>query len=197
MELETFKEQLRTCDLKYVYRKFLLGHKIWYFEHRLGEVEHAESYDEFKIYMSQKLDLHVNNIAIVGSAKLGFSLAPQKNFKKFQENSDIDLVIVSSSLYRQVWTSFINLSQKYHLKNYNRITSDIFRRFVSIKEPDLRNGFFKSWSKKMDPCKKDLQIIFNIPHDINYRIYESWEDVERYHLNGLSAIKEKLENEND
>lgn len=114
-------------------------------------------------------------------------------FKAFGENSDIDLVIVSHSLYRKAWDAFIDLSNRFKLKNYSKITSNIFRRFVSIKKPDMRSTFFRDWSKKMDPCRKDLQTIFNIPHDINYRIYESWEAVEQYHVLGLLAVKENLE----
>lgn len=195
--IDNFKESLRTQDLRLVYRKFLLGHKIWYFETKIGTNDYAETYDDFKIYMSEKLDLHVNNLAIVGSAKLGFSLAPKKNFKVFEDDSDIDLVIVSSSLYRNAWDAFIDLSNRFHIHNYNHITSNIFRRFVSLKNPDIRNEFFKDWSRKMDPCRKDLQTIFNIPHDINYRIYESWESVESYHVAGLSQIKILLESNND
>jgi hypothetical protein len=194
--IDNFKEILRTQDLRFVYRKFLLGHKIWYFETRAENEAYAETYDEFKLYMSDKLDLHVNNLAIVGSAKLGFSLSPKNNFKVFEDDSDIDLVIVSSSLYRKAWDAFIDLSNRFHVHNYNQITNSIFRRFVSLKNPDIRNDFFKDWSRRMDPCRKDLQTIFSIPHDINYRIYESWESVERYHVAGLLKIKNVLEKNN-
>ena len=79
--IDYFKENLHSQDIKFVYRKFLLGHRIWYFETNAGVDNYAEMYDDFKLYMSEKLDLHVNNLAIVGSAKLGFSLSPKKNFK--------------------------------------------------------------------------------------------------------------------
>lgn len=193
MSIEEFKENLHTKDLKYVYRKFLLGHRVWYFESKAGKEKHAEIYDDFKIYMSNKLDIHFNNIAIVGSAKLGFSLSPNKKFNTFNQNSDIDLVLVSNLLFRQSWDAFIDLSTRFHIPNYKQITSNVFRRFISLKNPDIRNEFFKKWSKKINPCKKDLQTIFEIPHDINYRIYESWKDVERYHIAGLEAIKNTLE----
>ena len=193
--LQAFKEDLKTRDILAVYRKYLLGHKIWYFETKLGMANHAEIYDDFKIYMSDRLNLHVNNLAIVGSAKIGFSLTPSKNFKHFNNDSDVDLIIVSRSLFRQSWDAFLDISHRFHMPYYSSITSNIFKRFVSLKDPDIRNSFFNEWTKKVDPCKKDLQTIFSIPYDINYRIYESWEAVERYHVNGLYMLKSKLEND--
>lgn len=71
----------------------------------------AKDYDEFKLYMSKKLEIHVNNIAIVGSAKMGFSLSPDKNYRTFNDESDIDLVLVSDRIYK---------SSRWHLLNYNQ-----------------------------------------------------------------------------
>lgn len=52
--------------------------------------------------------------------------------------------------------------------------------------------FFREWSGKVDPCRRDLQTLFSINHEINYRIYESWEAVEQYHCNGLNKLKESV-----
>lgn len=194
--IDIFKEELQSKDIHSVYRKYLLGHKIWYFETKLNLPNHADTYDNFKVYMSERLNLHVNNIAIVGSAKIGFSLSPTKNYKLFDDDSDIDLVIVSRQLFRQSWDAFLELSNRFHVPFYNSVTSNIFRRFVFLKDPDIRNDFFSSWVKKVDPCKKDIQTIFGIPHDINYRIYESWESVENYHINSLSKLKSQMEADN-
>ena len=193
--LDKFKEDLMSKDIHSVYRKYLLGHKIWYFETKLSVEDYAQTYDDFKIYMSERLNLHVNNIAIVGSAKLGFSLSPTKNYKCFDDESDIDLIIVSRELFRASWDAFLELSNRFHVNFYSGITSNIFRRFVSLKNPDIRNDFFSGWVKKVDPCKKDIQTIFNIPHEINYRIYESWESVESYHVNGLNKLINKMESD--
>jgi hypothetical protein len=47
--------------------------------------------------------IHYNNIHMVGSAKLGFSIAPSKLWKPFDFESDIDVVIVSSKLFEKIW----------------------------------------------------------------------------------------------
>ncbi|MER5112094.1 hypothetical protein [Serratia marcescens] len=190
-----FKQALQNNDVSYVYRKYLLGHDVWYFREKLRLTDFAHRYDDFKITMSQKLGVHINNIAIVGSAKLGFSITPteEKMFREFSETSDIDIVVVSSELFRSSWAAFLDIQSKKYLKGYSAITSNIFRRFVSLKEVDATNEFFRGWIGKMEPCQARLQIVYSMPNEINYRIYESWEDVERYHIKGLAKLKEMIQ----
>jgi hypothetical protein len=191
--LEEFKEKLLTDDIRDVYQRYLLGHNIWYFREKKGAANFAQEYDELKLYMSQKLELHVNNIAIVGSAKMGFSLSPSKKFRLFGEKSDIDIVIVSDKVFHASWLAYRELHQKGYLSNYTDVAKDIFRGFVSLKKVDTRASFFDSWSRKVDPLKKDFQTVFDIPHEVNYRIYDSWESVEDYHKAGLRILKNQVE----
>ncbi|HBB2971248.1 TPA: hypothetical protein KAC81_005634, partial [Escherichia coli] len=105
--LNEFKEKLLSDDIRDVYQRYLLGHDIWYFREQKKSITFAKDYDEFKLYMSKKLEIHVNNIAIVGSAKMGFSLSPDKNYRTFNDESDIDLVLVSDRIYKSSWMAFI------------------------------------------------------------------------------------------
>ena len=43
------------------------------------------------------------DVFLVGSAKMGFSLAPHKRYREFGDRSDIDLAIVNHDLYNRVW----------------------------------------------------------------------------------------------
>lgn len=198
MHVENLIAHLKSKDATWIYRKYLLGHDIWYFREFLNKDNHAEIYDDIKILMSERLRIHVNNIAIVGSAKLGYSITPtpEKKFRPFSEESDIDIAIVSPELFKKSWDSFLELSQRGYLRDYTSITGNIFRRFVTLKKPDSRNDFFREWSGLVDPCKKDLQTVFSISHDINYRIYESWEAVETYHCNGLKKLLQLIGDDN-
>ena len=53
--------------------------------------------------VADHLEVHPSNIIIVGSAKLGFSVAPKKRYQHFHDNSDIDVVVVSEPLFDQIW----------------------------------------------------------------------------------------------
>lgn len=191
--VEAFKSQLQNGNIRDVYQRYLLGHDIWYFRHYKQSEAFAQDYDDFKLYMSSKLSLHVNNIAIVGSAKMGFSLSPLKDYRLFNEESDIDLVVVSESLFKSSWFAFLELHNKGYLNPYAHVAKNIFKGFVSLKQIDTRSEFFSDWARKVEPLKKDFQTMFNIPHEINYRIYDSWESVERYHIAGLRTLKSALE----
>lgn len=43
------------------------------------------------------------DVFVVGSAKLGFSIAPHKRYRLFGDGSDIDVAIINHGLYEQVW----------------------------------------------------------------------------------------------
>ncbi|HCG8169809.1 hypothetical protein P3633_22205 [Vibrio parahaemolyticus] len=194
--LEEFKAKLIKDDIRDVYQRYLLGHDTWYFRKHKQSASYAQDYDDFKLYMSKKLELHVNNIAIVGSAKLGFSLSPQKDYREFNDDSDIDLVVVSSPIFKAAWEAYLDLHLRGYLPTYAPVAKNVFKGFVSLKEIDNRSTFFDTWSRKVEPLKKDFQTLFGIPHEVNYRVYDSWESVERYHLSGLKTLKEKLEETN-
>ena len=44
-----------------------------------------------------------SNIIVVGSAKLGFSIAPRKRFRDIQDDSDIDVAIIDEDLFDSYW----------------------------------------------------------------------------------------------
>lgn len=191
--LEEFKEKLLQDDIREVYQRYLLGHDTWYFRHYKDLNDYAQQYDNFKLYMSKKLNLHVNNIAIVGSAKLGFSLSPTKDYRAFNEDSDIDLVVVSESVFKSSWQAYRDLQLRGYLTTYAPEAKEVFKGFLSLKNLDTNASFFDLWSRKVEPLKKDFQTVFSIPHEVNYRVYDSWESVERYHLAGLKVLKKQLE----
>jgi hypothetical protein len=59
----------------------------------------ANSYFDLKDRIAATFGIHPAEIVVVGSAKLGFSLAPDKRYRPFGETSDIDVALCSSSLF--------------------------------------------------------------------------------------------------
>lgn len=64
--MEEFQKALMSGTPQSLYRSFLLGHDIWYFREHLKKTDHASEYDRMKNLMSGHLNIHPNNIAIVG-----------------------------------------------------------------------------------------------------------------------------------
>jgi hypothetical protein len=62
------------------------------------------SHFRLKQAVSKEFDIEVaTDVFVVGSAKLGFSIAPRKRWRGFGEHSDIDIAIVNHDLYQTVW----------------------------------------------------------------------------------------------
>jgi hypothetical protein len=55
-------------------------------------------------HLTSRLPITAENIAIVGSAKLGFSLNPDGYFNPFSDESDIDVVVVNETLFDEIWS---------------------------------------------------------------------------------------------
>ncbi|WP_168398052.1 hypothetical protein [Acinetobacter indicus] len=175
-----------------IYYKYLIGQDVWYFKN--NEENHSDRYDEFKKFISNKLNIPFNNISIVGSAKTKFSFSPSKKFKEFGDSSDLDLIIVSKYYYKKIWSAYRKISQESYLHDFSYKTGNIFNGFISIKDTDntYGNQDLIDWQRLVRTFKAELQLRFNITHEINYRIYCDWESVQDYHLRGINKLKEGL-----
>ena len=172
-----------------IYYEYLLGQEVWYFKNN-GD-DFSSDYDAFKKFISRKLNIPFNNISIVGSAKTRYSFSPTKNLSEFHDNSDFDLIIVSRRLFYEIWSAYREVSQGQYLESYGQKCGNIFGGFISIFDDDKTYGnqTLENWQKKVLSFKAELQLTFNIQHDINYRIYSDWESVEEYHLKGITKLK--------
>lgn len=196
MEKNLLIEYIKLNSELDIYYKYLIGQSVWYFQNYGGDS--STDYDEFKKFISIKLKIPFNNIAIVGSAKTKFSFSPSKKFKEFDETSDFDLVIVSKETYRNIWSAYKAISMERFIAGYANKCSSVFNGFVSIKDsdPTYGNYLLEDWQRKVRTFKAELQLKFNIQHDINYRIYSDWESVQDYHVRGIAKLKGEI-NETD
>lgn len=197
MDKAKFKSDLKNKSNRDIYLDYLQGNRVWYFSEYLNEANPSETYDQFKKFVARSLDVSFNNVCLVGSGKLGYSLNPDNTFRDFciendnpKEVSDLDLVIVSRKYFHLFWNAYLDLFNDKVNFGYKFVTSCIFRKFVSIKNPEPIHPFFKDWISRNEKFNKDYQTLFNIKHEINYRIYESWEAVELYHLKGIQELKD-------
>jgi len=179
-----------------VYYRYLIGQDVWYFQ-KFGN-NFSSDYDKFKKIISIKLQIPFNNISIVGSAKTRFSFSPSKKFKEFDDDSDFDLIIVSDETYKKIWSAYKSISQQTYLPRYQGKCSNIFNGFVSIKDsdPTFGNAALEEWQRKVRTFKADIQLRFNIQHEINYRIYSDWESVQDYHVRGIARLKGEINEAN-
>lgn len=103
-----------------------------------------------KTRISGKFEIAVQNIVVVGSGKMGFSIAPEKRFRPFGDSSDIDVAIISPDLYVKVW---------YELFDYQRSGA-----FWDSKE-ECEHYCFRGWIR---PDK--------LPRSTSYPFSKAWWD---------------------
>jgi len=105
------------CDTTYIYR---------------GQ---EELHEELKSVIATGFGAGVNDVVMIGSAKLGFSIAPGKVWKNFDVESDIDMAIVSDKLFDDFWKVLYD----FNIYLSSRSIRD------EAKYRDFLDAFFKGW----------------------------------------------------
>src|SRR5690606_27022468 len=60
-------------------------------------------YVSWKRELAKQLEVDAACVTLVGSAAIGISLNPSKNFREFNDDSDIDVAIVSHYHFTVAW----------------------------------------------------------------------------------------------
>jgi len=190
---EGFLRDLRALSTEQVYNKYLVGGDIWYFKNQYGKGWY-DVYDKFRLFISAKLGVHYNDVALAGSAKLGFSISPKKNFKDFDENSDIDIIIISQKIFYLFWEAYIKDSYaEIKMPNFQAVYFSIFRRYIIFDGFTLSNKIYADWVKKTQGFEKDIQLKFGIENEVHYRISESWDSAKDYYMSSIDRSKCEME----
>lgn len=152
---------------------------------------HRTRYREFRSFVAKEFGTLQRDVCLTGSAKLGFSLKPDVDFRAFDnENSDLDVVIVSATLFEQFWTILIKAHYSWNLKLWEGHKVNVFRRFVSFKPfKEDRIAEIRDWNVRMGEMQSQLMVKFGISNSMNYRIYRDWDAVNEYHCNGIEALR--------
>jgi hypothetical protein len=71
-------------------------------------------YEDMRGWLASRLNVHPKEVTLIGSARLGYSLAPPPNFgRPFGPRSDLDLSIVSADLFKRVTLAFSSFAVDY------------------------------------------------------------------------------------
>lgn len=71
-------------------------------------------FEHICLYLSEELDVHYNDIKLIGSAKTGFSISPPPSYgNPFTKSSDLDFSIINQSLFEKLKHEFFLWVQLY------------------------------------------------------------------------------------
>src|SRR5262245_4861417 len=64
-------------------------------------------WDTFRVEVATELGISRTDMRIVGSGRFGFSMTPGRNFDRFTDQSDIDLIIINPHLFDHLWVALL------------------------------------------------------------------------------------------
>jgi hypothetical protein len=170
--LAVFRAELRTRSAKEIVREHVIAGTC-------RSLDDA-SYRDLKEKVAEQFDVHPNEVIVVGSAKLGFSIAPLKRYRAFSDASDIDVVLCSPGLFDRIWQAVFD----YHRRGETWDGLSDFRKYL-----------FRGWMRpdKMPPepsfaLSSDWWEFFRKltasgaygPYKISGALYKSWHFLESY-----------------
>jgi hypothetical protein len=136
--------------------------------------------------------IHSRNIEIAGSAKLGISLNNARLGLPFDENSDIDLIVVSSELFDVAWHELLKLDWKYAtLLPKDRTALDdcynaLHRGFISPDRLPNQTEFYNNWWRIFNQLSDDDKFE---KRKIRGRLFKSWLFVEKYYSIKIDELR--------
>ncbi|UTO19443.1 hypothetical protein NGC85_16370 [Acinetobacter sp. Z1] len=196
-ELVEFKHACLQNSEEIIAQKYLIEGGSYFFS-----LYHTEDEEYlFKKNLAKSLDVHLRDICIVGSAKLGFSIKPDVAqpgfypFKYFDEDfdkgiknkkSDIDVAVISNELFdRQMLNIYKHTSCYENFINRKEINSLGFYMLKGWVYPKVLP---KSYQLDGEYLKIKSGYEFIYGREINIGIYKSWYYFENYHQNNIKNL---------
>jgi hypothetical protein len=187
MDSELFLSELVDKDLSFVVSKWLIERVPFIFNGNL------EEYILWKEKLSALIGVDSRAISLIGSACLGFSINPNKNYENFNSESDIDIAIISHFHFDHAWHRLRNLgSDLYKLSPIQRNSvNDHVNRLIywgTIASDQILQilPFGKDWTLALFEMAKIQPTEGKV---INVRIYNDFESLRAYHVNNLNHLR--------
>ena len=137
-------------------------------------------------------------ICVVGSAKIGFSLDPNRFGEAFGVHSDIDVVVVSPELFDPSWINVLS-NRRTPWASLSKNTQD------NLEKHRCEHYIYKGWmypgrivpvldiGNRWFDTFNGLSLIPELSaRKIEARLYRTWDYVRIYHRIGLRRIRREL-----
>lgn len=129
---------------------------------------------------------------VVGSAKLGFSIAPDKRYRHFGEHSDIDIVLTSGLLFDSLWQDVFDSEQMGTTwDNATRFKKYLFRGWIrpDLLPPPGALPRAREWWDYFQALSASQEFG---PIRIRGALFRSWYFLERYHERTVGSCRTQM-----
>ena len=149
-----------------------------------------DEYLRIKALIASKLEIDICSVVFVGSSSLGFSLNPNKNFKTFDSDSDIDIAVISHYYFNEAWHNLrrmdVALLSKKEMRAYNSHRSHyIFDGTIATDRILSQLSFGKAWRASIAELRRD-PVFGN--REIHFRLYQDHKSLIDYHISNIKNV---------
>lgn len=189
---EEFEILLKTTDIDSIIDNHLFGGAPFYSSHQ------PQVHRQMVRQVSRGLKVPKQDICVVGSGRIGFSLAPQKFGEPFGQFSDLDIVVVSAELFDPSWLDILTI----RLRNRPNITRQTRYNLQSHRENHyIHNGWIypssviealdigQLWLRTFNGLSRITELA---GRQIGARLYRTWDHARTYHRRGLVQLRRQL-----
>ena len=199
---EEFIALLKTEPLSKLVDEYVFSAEPYAFQER------PQAHLDMKKHLSNSLSVQAEDITVVGSAKMGFSLSPDTRFRPFSSSSDIDIAVISAELFDRIWSIILdwhNPRRTGHLQEYDLEWMLRSRRRIywgTLRPDELRYSGV-SFPEKLKPLRDLTTRWFNAFRELSKLsvfdsreasgfLYRSWWHASLYHTYGLIQIRSQI-----
>lgn len=197
-----------------LFQKYFIDSKTFFFAsiQKDCDLEYQLKYD-----IARVLQIHINDIYIVGSGKTGFSMKMKSagnvfdyifnTSKQNKDKSDIDIAIVSPKLFEYIHETFYDWSNHYDFKwdSNSYYPNGCIPRF----EVNLKYKFLeylgKGWYRpdfaptafQVSTSKGNIKDVIDkwrnkLNRKVSYGIYKSWHYFHKYQIENINHMRHKI-----
>ena len=148
--------------------------------------------------ISSGLKVPRQDICVVGSARLGFSLTPDKFGTPFSTRSDVDVIIVSAEYFDASWVDILTnrrtpwWSLRSSTRDYLDQHRDQFHIYNGWIYPSLvaeALAIGESWISTFNGLSRIPALS---SRRIGGRLYRTWEHARNYHRRSLRQVRRRI-----
>lgn len=143
--------------------------------------------------LARDLKVDPSAVLITGSAAFGISLNPNKNYRAFDELSDIDVAVVSDFHFTEGWRTLRNLGSTLHglPPRTKQAVNDHVNRFIywGTIATDRILALLPYGQQWQTALARAAQREPTFGRTINVRVYRDFDSLRAYQVNNLNTLK--------
>lgn len=156
----------------------------------------TEEYFALRSRIATAYSVHPNEVIVVGSGKLGFSIAPHKRYRHFSTDSDLDIVIISETFFDKCWIELFRFeNQGGYWEKAVELKQYLFRGWIRPDKmpPNTKFDFGKRWWEFFNELSVSRE--YSVSR-IRGGIYKNWSFLESYQCKAIDQCLKDTETEN-